>query len=155
MSVPASQRYTSTMQYVETARKIARNVLAYSTRIPKRYWQRLANPLCNHATEVYYHVQCANRIYVKTDGDYGHRKTHLQDALGNVDHVASLLDIAYDVQESPNENVYIELAEQIESDGEGHGGVERCSREGQVARGAPVYRVRQCEPLVAPVHPPE
>ena len=116
MSVPASKRYVSGMQYIETARKLARTVLAYSTRIPKRYWQRLANPLCNHATEAYYHVQCANRVYVKSENDYSHRRAHLQDALGNVDHVAALLDIAYDVQESPNENVYIEIAGQIDKE---------------------------------------
>lgn len=116
MSVPASERYTSAMQYVETARRLARNVLSYSARIPKRHQQRLANPLFNHATEAYYHVQCANRVYVKSDADYEYRREHLREALGHVDHVASLLDIAFDIQEKPNENVYEQLAEQIDKE---------------------------------------
>lgn len=116
MSVPASKRYVSAMQYVETARRLARNVLSYSARIPKRHQQRLANPLFNHATEAYYHVQCANRTYVKSDADYEYRRSHLRDALGHVDHVASLLDIAFDVQDDPNENVYAELAEQVDKE---------------------------------------
>lgn len=116
MSVPASKRYVSAMQYVETARRLARATLAYSARIPKRYQQRLANPLCTHATEAYYHVQCANRVYVKSDEDYQHRRAHLQDALGDVDHVAALLDIAFDVQQDPNTNVYEELAAQIDKE---------------------------------------
>lgn len=116
MSVPASQRYTSAMQYVETARRLARETLSYSARIPKRYWQRLANPLCNHATEAYYHVQCAEHTYVKSDADFDYRRGHLRDALGDVDHVAALLDIAFDVQEKPNENVYKQMAEIIDKE---------------------------------------
>lgn len=104
-------------------------MLAYSTRVPKRFWQRLANPLCNHATEVYYHVQCANRIYVNSDEDFYHRRGHLLDALGNLDHVAALLDIAYDVQKSPNENVYEDLSDAIEKERKLIGGVMRKDRD--------------------------
>ena len=114
MSVPTSQRSESSLQYIETARKIAKEVLAYTVRIPKRHWQRLANPLCSHATEAYYHVQSANRIYIKSESDYDHRRSHLLDSLGHLDHVASLLDIAFDVQDKPNENVYLQLAELID-----------------------------------------
>ena len=128
MSVPTSQRAESSLQYIETARRLAREVLSYSTRIPKRYWQRLANPLCNHATEAYYHVQCANRIYVKSDADYTHRRGHLIDGLGHIDHVAALLDIAFDVQDKPNENVYIQLADLIDRERKLIGGVMRRGR---------------------------
>lgn len=104
------------MQYVETARRLTKNILSYCARIPKRHQQRLANPLFNHASEAHYHTQCANRVYVKSGAEYEERRTHLREALGHIDHVASLLDIAFDVQEKPNENVYAELAEQIDKE---------------------------------------
>lgn len=104
------------MQYIDTAIKLATHVLRYSCRIPKRYGQKLANPLVNHATEVLYHVQCANRIYVKSDSDFEQRRNHLHDARGELDHVAALLDIAYAIEEKPNQNVYLELAEKIDKE---------------------------------------
>ena len=129
MSVPTSERETSSIQYIETARKLAHEVLAYSTRVPKRYWQRLSNPLFNHATETYYHVQCANRIYAKSDSDYDNRRNHLLDALGNLDHVAALLDIAFDVQNNPNENAFGQLAGLIDRERKLIGGVMRHDRD--------------------------
>lgn len=95
MSVPTSERATSHLQYIETARRLAREMLSFSNRLPKRLWQRLANPLFNHASEALYNVQAANRIYVVSDDDYERRRGHLQEALGHIDHVGTLLDIAY------------------------------------------------------------
>lgn len=104
------------MEYVENARRLVRNILSYSARIPKRYQQRLANALFNHATETYYHAQCAHRTYVKSDADYNYREHHLREVLSHTDHMAALLDIAFDVEEKPNENVYEELAQQIDKE---------------------------------------
>lgn len=110
MAVPTSERETSYMQYVETARKLARMVFGFSNRLPKRLAQRLSNPLCNHATETYYHVQAANNVYIRNEADYQQRRYHLTEALGHLDHVGSLLDISYDVTDNPNDNVYTEFA---------------------------------------------
>ena len=116
MAVPASQRQTSAMQYVETARRLARDTFAFANRLPKRYWRRLGDPLCHHATEALYEVQAANAIFVKTERDYVARRTHLQAARGHVDHVATLLDIAYDMQESPKEGTYRDFAQAIDKE---------------------------------------
>lgn len=117
------------MEYVETARKLARLVFAFTNRLPKRLAQRLSNPLCNHATEALYNVQAANRVYVKSEADFQRRRGHLFEALSHIDHVAALLDIAYDIQENPNENVYTGFARTIDLERKLIRGVMRKDRD--------------------------
>lgn len=131
MAVPTSERRTAALQYIETARYLATRILGFTNRFPKRLANRLTNPLCNHCTEALYHVQAANRIYVRSDGDFDRRRGHLQDSLGHLDHVATLLDICFELQatdgslKDPNENVYEELAKLIDRERSLIGGVMR------------------------------
>ena len=135
MSVPTSERRTSSLQYVETARYLAMRILGFCNRFPKRLAMRLTNPLCNHATEALYHVQAANRVYVRSDADAQRRRGHLQEALGHIDHVATLLDICYELQavddslKNPNDNVYEQLANLIDRERHLIGGVMRKDRD--------------------------
>ena len=135
LAVPSSERRTSALQYVETARDLAVRILGFSNRFPKRLANRLTNPLCSHATEALYHVQAANRIFVRSDYDFDRRRGHLQEALGHIDHVASLLDVCYEMQvtddalRDPNDNVYTQLAKAIDRERSLIGGVMRRDRD--------------------------
>lgn len=124
---------------METARILATKILSFSNRFPKRLANRLTNPLCNHATEALYHVQAANRIYIRKGDagadDFTHRRHHLQEALGHIDHVATLLDICYETQatdgtlKNPNDNVYSPLAAMIDRERSLIGGVMKKDRD--------------------------
>lgn len=129
MAVPTSKRKTSAMQYVETLRKLSRDILQFTNRLPKRYAQRLSNPMCNHATEALYEVQAANRIFITCEEEFQRRKAHLQEAEGHIDHVSTLLDMAYDIQENPNENVYEAFGDTIDKERKLIAGVKKKDRE--------------------------
>lgn len=135
MAVPTSERRTSALQYIETARYLATRILGFSNRFPKRLANRLTNPLCNHATEALYHVQAANRVFVRSDEDFQRRRGHLQEAMGHLDHVATLLDVCFELQatddalKDPNENVYEQLAKVIDRERSLIGGVAKKDRD--------------------------
>ena len=131
MAVPSSARRTSGMQYIETARVLAREILGFANRLPKRLARRISDPLFDHAREALYHLQTANRVYVVSDADYNQRRAHLLEAIGHIDHVATLLDICYEIQRTdpavkdPNDNVYMQFAEMIDRERQLIGGVLR------------------------------
>lgn len=97
MSVPKSERKTSTMEYIATARKLAAKVFRYSNGLPKRYAFRLGNPLFEHAQEVVFHVNAANQTYVNDRAGFEQRRMHLNEAQAHLQHVESYLDILREV----------------------------------------------------------
>lgn len=135
MTVPKSERETSTAQYLQSGLDLVTKVLSFTNRFPKRLANRLTNPICNHATEALCHVQIANRIYVTSDYEFRLRRGHLQEALGELDHVATLLTVCYELQvkdgslKDPNDNVYGELIGLLDRERSLIGGVLRKDRE--------------------------
>lgn len=120
MSVPKSRRGESSMQYIDTAMKIAANVLAFANGLPKRMSATMVRALFDYAQEGVYHVKSANRVYVKDDATYELRRGHLLEAIGCFDHVAYLLEILYEHDlrsgKEPNENRFLGFANDIEDE---------------------------------------
>lgn len=99
MAVPKSKRKQSSIQYIDTMRRLAADIFAFSNRLPKRYAFRLANPLCQHAYECLYHLKAANMTFVNDDESFRKRIGHLDDARTELDHVETLLDVLCTVQQ--------------------------------------------------------
>lgn len=126
MTVPASYRKTSSMQYIDTAERLASKVLGFTIGLRKRLKIDMGKPLFDHAEEMVYHCRAANLVYVNSDETFARRRDHLLQAEGHLLHVETLLGIlhfrTYDLSQRdptvkpPNENVYREFAELIEQE---------------------------------------
>lgn len=93
MSVPAGKRQKSSMQYIDTALQFASDMLTFTNGLPNRIQDKLAKPMFLEVLSLVKNVSCANRIYVRDEETYKHRRAHLIEALGNLDTVAAYLDI--------------------------------------------------------------
>lgn len=93
MSVPASRRKETQMQFVETAKNISSDMLSYVVRMPKRLQHHLADPMFESTVELVKHVEIANRTYVKDQLTYDLRRKHLLESLGMLDTIQAYLDI--------------------------------------------------------------
>lgn len=122
MTVPRSQRKTSSMEYIAAAERLATRVFRLAKGLPKRYTFLLAGPLFEHAEEVVYHCRAANMTYVRDRETFERRRRHLEDAEANLLHVETLLGITHleltEVSEMgngkpPSDRAYVELADLI------------------------------------------
>lgn len=116
MSVVKSKRTKSTMQYTYNAKMLCVEVLRLSHKIPKRHTATVMQPLCSHTIEVLYHCKAANRIRVLDDATFEARKNHLREALGHLDHVSTLLDILFELLESPSQGTFAKLYSMIDEE---------------------------------------
>lgn len=108
------------MQYIETAMRIASNVLGFANKLPKRMNATMVRALFDYAQEGVFHAKSANRVYIKDDASFERRRDHLLQALSCFDHVAYLLEILYEhnlaTGDKPNENRFLGFAADIDEE---------------------------------------
>ena len=94
MSVLASKRNQSEIQYIQTAKELQTLMFDLVTRCPKRYSVYLCEELFRLASEVHKQVRAANTIYPTNAHEVQMRKDHLiraRQALGNIDPYLELM----------------------------------------------------------------
>lgn len=92
MAVPAHKRKQSSIQYIETMRRLAWRVFKWTDDQPKRYAFRLLNPMCQHAFDALYCVRSANAVRVEDYLSYMTRRDYLDQALSHLGQVETMLD---------------------------------------------------------------
>ena len=80
MAVYKALRGESSIQYVETARKLAVHTRKYCLRMPKRYTFFGVQELCALADDVYNETKMANSIYPTNKTELQLRRNHLIEA---------------------------------------------------------------------------
>jgi len=104
MSVPASQRKTSSMEYIKNATQLAARVARFTHAIPKRYTFQIGNPLYQHAFDVVYNCKAANSVYVNSQATFDQRREYLNAAVTHLDHIETMLDICLELAAQNNTN---------------------------------------------------
>ena len=111
------------MEYISNAESLAARLLRFSIKLPKRYQERLADPVFNHAEEVVYHCRAANKVYVCDQATFELRREHLIKAEGHLLHVETLLGVIHRLTlqlaaegqaNYPKSATYQDLADKIE-----------------------------------------
>lgn len=81
MSVYVSKRKESSVQFLETAKKISAHTLTYCLKSPKRLTFFLTKDICALARKVYYEANTANNIIPRNKIEFQNRRNHFQLAL--------------------------------------------------------------------------
>lgn len=102
MSVPASKRSTSQMEFISTATSLAARVARFSHSIPKRYTFQIANPIFEHAYDVVFNCRAANDTYVNSQATFDQRRCYLNEAVSHLNHIETLLDICLELATQTN-----------------------------------------------------
>lgn len=97
MSVDKSKRNTTAVAFADEAKRLAVDVVGFAKTLPGRDQSHIGLPLSHAATEMLRHVFVAKRIYVTDKGSLSRRRGHLNEALGDLDLVETLLEMAHDV----------------------------------------------------------
>ena len=97
MSVYKSLRGDSTVQFIETARKLAIHTRKCSLKIPKRYTFFGAQALCVLADTVYNAVKMANSIFPGNQQEAQMRRNHLITANATLQALIGQLGIMVDL----------------------------------------------------------
>ena len=100
MSVPSWKRNESAIEYVNTARELYEHTLRYVRKFPKSAMFLITKDIVECAKIVFKGVLCANRIFVKTDGDKAQRRAILNDVVGNLATMDALIPIAKDLYDT-------------------------------------------------------
>jgi hypothetical protein len=80
MSVIASQRGESQMQFIETARLLEEETLAYCMKAPKRYSAFLTGEIMTLAGRVHSYVLMANSVYITNKTEFELRRNYFNKA---------------------------------------------------------------------------
>lgn len=94
MSVYKSKRGSSSVQFVETARKLEEHTLSQLLKVPKRYTFLLTQEIMRLATTVYNEVVAANSDYPINQHEAQRRRDHLiaaNEALQTLDRQLGIL----------------------------------------------------------------
>ena len=97
MSVVRSQRSTSGMEFVNTARNLAKATMVFcANHLPKKYTFYLGQELCQNAMAVHRCVVRANEIYPKGPNEVWERRRLFLEAYGSLGVLDSLLSMIPD-----------------------------------------------------------
>lgn len=113
MSVPSERRKTPTLQYVTTARDIARRVEPVVDRYPARQWQSLGRYMVEDATLALRNVQLVDATYLYSEDDLRRERALLDEALGYYAHLEVMLDLSIRVFHRMNKGVEERRAEEL------------------------------------------
>ena len=96
MSVPPGNRGESSMQFVESARKIEYRAMQVCRRWPKSWFHLITKRTVNLASEVYEHAQKANSYYpIMTEKEREDRILELDRALAALYPFSQKIELAY------------------------------------------------------------
>ena len=113
MSVVKSKRGVSSMQYVETARKLKLHAFEVCTKAPKRYGPYLLYRLFDKCAGVFDEVNAANNIIPKTQHEAQMRREHLIRANGFLQNIPDDVSLLYDsILKNPEKCPWIDHAVQ-------------------------------------------
>ena len=111
MSVIKSMRGESTMQFVETARRLELHAFSVCTKSPKRYSTLLTNRIFELASTVHEEVRAANNIYPKNKHEAQMRRDHLTNANIALQNLSPNLTLLYDaILQNPEKCPWIDHA---------------------------------------------
>lgn len=82
MSVKASERDESHVEYLEVARQISKRAAQMVANGPKKYIMTYGDHLMRLSLQLFTHADIANSIYVTRTSDYELRRKHLLEAKG-------------------------------------------------------------------------
>lgn len=97
--VPKHRRNESTLEFLETAKVLAGEIIRLATRLPKRYTFYLGQQMCRLAIENLTHLKSANSIYPKNEAEKATRALELKKAYTKLQALSSTLDVTYEVVE--------------------------------------------------------
>ena len=111
MSVIKAMRGESTMQFVETARKLELHAFSVVTKAPKRYGPYLLYKIMNLASTVHDEVRAANNIYPKNKHEAQMRRDYLTKANIALQNLSPKLVLLYDsILQNPEKCPWIDHA---------------------------------------------
>lgn len=93
MATRADERRESPIQYLATMQELVSLVWFYMGKCPKHSRFIYQTKVCDAATDCYIHLQIANSIFVKEDDDKRRKRGHLQEAIGLLTALESLLTL--------------------------------------------------------------
>ena len=96
MSVIKAMRGESSMQFIETARRLELHAFSVCTKAPKRYAPLLTNRIFELASTVHEEVRAANNIYPHNQHEAQMRRDHLINANIALQNLSPKLTLLYD-----------------------------------------------------------
>ena len=97
MSVLASHRNESKVEYIKVACEICHASIAFLTRMSARYSRLLAQPAANLAIEVMIYAEKANSFYPSDEDRLRLRNEHLLKARAALDSLDLMLSLCYEI----------------------------------------------------------
>lgn len=102
MSVIASKRGDSDVEFLDLARRIEKETLDYVLKMPKRLTFFLSVEVMRWGHEVYNHVKAANSVYISRRSDVEKRRDHWIEANCALQVLGGKVRLAYDtLMENP------------------------------------------------------
>lgn len=95
MAVKVADRSESSIQFLETARKLYAYTISTLMHFPKRIQFYISLPISRTCTRFYTSVINGNAINVKTKEDFIQRRQNFQDALGELDVLEGQINLLY------------------------------------------------------------
>lgn len=94
MAVPASKRETPQLQYVTTARRLAREVFRVADRYPSKQWAKMGRSMCDDASMALRNALMVDAIFLRSEGDLARERELIEGALGYLAHLEVMLDLS-------------------------------------------------------------
>ena len=114
MSVVKSLRGESTMQFVETARRLEIHALSVCIKSPKRYTPFLTTKIMELASTVHDEVRAANNIYPTNKHELQMRRDHLINANIALQNLSPKLTLLYDaILQNPEKCPWVDNAMKV------------------------------------------
>jgi len=114
VSVVKSMRGESTMQFVETARRLELHAFSVCTKAPKRYAPFLTHRIFELASTVHEEVRAANNIIPKNQHELQMRRDHLTNANIALQNLSPKLTLLYDaILQNPEKCPWIDNAMKV------------------------------------------
>lgn len=100
MSVPKGKRKPSGVEYIDTARELARHTLRYTNKKFSKKDMDTVRMIRNLSFSILNDVSIANSIYVITQEDKNLRRTHLMSAKGNLYALNTMLSVIMELMQN-------------------------------------------------------
>lgn len=114
MSVLKSMRGESSMQFIETARKMELHAFSVCTKAPKRYMPFLTSRIMELASTVHEEVRSANNIMPRNQHEAQLRRDHLINANNALQNLSPKLTMLYDaILQNPEKCPWIDNAMKV------------------------------------------
>ena len=94
MAVLKSNRGTSEMEFIHTARELQIYTIQKCVGFPKRYTFYVSQPIADMATKIHDYVKCANSIYPTNQHEAQMRRDYLLRANAQLNSLVSQIELA-------------------------------------------------------------